>query len=157
MQRLLDIAQALSDLTRVRALVALRDGELCLCHLIGLLKLAPSTVSKHLDLLVRAGLVERRKEGRWAYFRLNEGTRPRGVGGRGSGRAAARQEARPPEARRRIAHSDRAGRGAPPVVRHALRWVFETLVDDPTIARDAKRLAALRCCDPKELAACYKS
>jgi ArsR family transcriptional regulator len=69
MQHLLDIAGALNDATRVRALLALRGGELCLCHLIGLLQLAPSTVSKHLGLLVRAGLVERRKHGRWAYFR----------------------------------------------------------------------------------------
>ena len=70
MRDLLDITKALGDETRVRALLALRDGELCLCHLISLFETAPSTVSKHLDLLVRAGLVERRKDGRWAYFRL---------------------------------------------------------------------------------------
>lgn len=70
MQPLLNIAAALDDPTRLRTLCALRGGELCLCHLIALLGLAPSTVSKHLDLLVRAGLVLRRKEGRWAYFRL---------------------------------------------------------------------------------------
>lgn len=70
MRFFLDISKALGDETRLRALLALRGGELCLCHLIGLLELAPSTVSKHLDLLTRAGLVERRKHGRWAYFRL---------------------------------------------------------------------------------------
>ena len=70
MREFLDLTKALSDGTRVRALVALRGGELCLCHLVGLLELAPSTVSKHLDLLVRAGLVARRKDGRWAYFQL---------------------------------------------------------------------------------------
>ncbi len=70
MNAFLDVARALSDPTRVRALLALRDGELCLCQIIELLGLAPSTVSKHLDLLFRAGLVERRKEGRWCYFRL---------------------------------------------------------------------------------------
>ncbi len=70
MQPFLDITKALSDETRVRALAALREGELCLCHIIGLLELAPSTVSKHMDLLVRAGLVDRRKAGRWAHFHL---------------------------------------------------------------------------------------
>lgn len=70
MQKFLHITKALGDQTRVRALAALRGGELCLCHLVGLLQLAPSTVSKHLDLLVRAGLVDRHKAGRWAYFRL---------------------------------------------------------------------------------------
>lgn len=70
MRPFLAITKALSDETRVRALLALRHGELCLCHIIGLLQLAPSTVSKHLDVLYQAGLVQRRKDGRWAYFRL---------------------------------------------------------------------------------------
>jgi len=66
----LAITKALADETRVRALLALRDGELCLCHVIELLQLSPSTVSKHLDVLCQAGLVERRKDGRWVHFRL---------------------------------------------------------------------------------------
>jgi ArsR family transcriptional regulator, arsenate/arsenite/antimonite-responsive transcriptional repressor len=66
----LAITKALSDEMRVRALLALRQGELCLCQIIELLDLAPATVSKHMDMLVRAGLVERRKDGRWCYFRL---------------------------------------------------------------------------------------
>ncbi len=70
MREFLSIAKALSDETRVRALLALRGGELCLCHIIQLLDLAPATLSKHMDLLVQAGLVERRKDGRWCYFRL---------------------------------------------------------------------------------------
>ncbi|HOJ74128.1 MAG TPA: metalloregulator ArsR/SmtB family transcription factor [Phycisphaerae bacterium] len=70
MREFLAITKALSDETRVRALLALRGGELCLCHLIQLLELAPATLSKHMDVLVQAGLIERRKEGRWCYFRL---------------------------------------------------------------------------------------
>lgn len=64
------ILQAIADPTRVRALLALRDGELCVCQLIALLRLAPSTVSKHLSILKGAGLVAARKEGRWIYYRL---------------------------------------------------------------------------------------
>ncbi len=70
MREFLEIAKALTDPARVRVLLALRGGELCLCHCISLLELAPSTVSKHLDILCRAGLVERRKDGRWRLFRL---------------------------------------------------------------------------------------
>jgi len=70
MQQFLAVTKALSDETRVRALLSLRQGELCLCQIIELLGLAPSTVSKHLDLLHQAGLVARRKQGRWHYFRL---------------------------------------------------------------------------------------
>ncbi|HOW74296.1 MAG TPA: metalloregulator ArsR/SmtB family transcription factor [Phycisphaerae bacterium] len=70
MRQFLTMARAIGDESRVRALLALRDGELCLCQIIELLQLAPSTVSKHMDVLYQSGLVERRKEGRWHYFRL---------------------------------------------------------------------------------------
>jgi ArsR family transcriptional regulator len=70
MRDFLAVTKALGDETRVRALMALRDRELCLCQIIDLLGLAPSTVSKHMTLLQQAGLVERRKEGRWHFYRL---------------------------------------------------------------------------------------
>jgi len=70
MRRTVTITKALADESRLRSLMALRGGELCLCQLIDLLELAPSTVSKHLTILHDAGLVERRKEGRWAYYRV---------------------------------------------------------------------------------------
>lgn len=66
----LSVTKALSDRTRLRALMALRDGELCLCQLVCLLLLAPSTLSKHMNILTEAGLVERQKRGRWQYFSL---------------------------------------------------------------------------------------
>ena len=67
------IAKALADGNRVRILMALRGGELCVCQLIALLGLAPSTVSRHVSILRRAGLVESRKEGRWIFCRLAGG------------------------------------------------------------------------------------
>jgi DNA-binding transcriptional ArsR family regulator len=67
---LVEIAKALSDSHRVRAFMALRNGELCLCQLIELFKLAPSTVSKHMSILKQAGLVESRKDSRWVYYRI---------------------------------------------------------------------------------------
>jgi len=73
MRELLTIAKALSSDTRVRALMLLRNGELCLCQIIDVLGLAPSTVSKHLSVLSDAGLVDWRKEGRWRYYRLAGG------------------------------------------------------------------------------------
>ena len=72
MRQVLAIATALGDANRLRVLLALRQGELCLCHLIGLLELAPSTVSKHLSQLKAAGLVETRREGKWIHYRLSE-------------------------------------------------------------------------------------
>jgi DNA-binding transcriptional ArsR family regulator len=63
------ISKALADGQRVRGILALSEGELCACQLIELLKLAPSTVSKHMSILRQARLVEVRKEGRWTYYR----------------------------------------------------------------------------------------
>jgi DNA-binding transcriptional ArsR family regulator len=67
------ITKALSDIQRVRILMMLRAGELCVCQIIAVLGLAPSTVSKHLSILSAAGLVASRRDGRWAYFRLPQG------------------------------------------------------------------------------------
>lgn len=79
MREFLAITKALGDKTRIRALLALRNGELCLCQMIEFLALSPATMSKHMDMLVQAGLVERRKEGRWCFFRLAGREAPEGV------------------------------------------------------------------------------
>jgi DNA-binding transcriptional ArsR family regulator len=79
MKQFVILAKALADTHRTRALMSLRDGELCVCRIVELLELAPSTVSKHLDILRRAGLVETRKEGRWIYYRLAGEDAPKAV------------------------------------------------------------------------------
>ena len=66
----LDIARALSDSSRLRALCALEGQDLCVCQIVELLELAPSTVSKHMSVLHQARLVESRKDGRWVFYRL---------------------------------------------------------------------------------------
>ena len=73
MREFLSITKALSDESRVRALMTVKNGELCLCQIIEVLDLSPSTVSKHMNLLQQAGLVERRKEGKWHFYRLANG------------------------------------------------------------------------------------
>ena len=70
MFEIMAVTKALADETRVRLLAALQDGELCVCQLIELIGLAPSTVSKHLSILRGARLIEGRKQGRWMYYRL---------------------------------------------------------------------------------------
>jgi ArsR family transcriptional regulator len=70
MKALLAITAALADANRVRAVAACLCGELCVCQIIELLGLAPSTVSKHLSILKQAGLLESRKAGRWMHYRV---------------------------------------------------------------------------------------
>ena len=70
MRTMVNITKALADESRLRVLMALGGGELCVCQIVAMLGLAPSTVSKHVYLLRQAGLVEARKDGRWVYYRL---------------------------------------------------------------------------------------
>jgi ArsR family transcriptional regulator len=76
MRHFMQITRALSDENRVRILSFLNHSELCLCQIIELLKLSPSTVSKHMSVLIQAGLVDIRKEGRWHYYRHPETPEP---------------------------------------------------------------------------------
>ncbi len=72
MHDFMTVTKALSDETRVRLLLALENREVCVCQLIELVGLAPSTVSKHMSVLRQARLGESRKEGRWIYYRHPE-------------------------------------------------------------------------------------
>jgi ArsR family transcriptional regulator len=46
------------------------DVEVCACKLADALELAPSTISHHMSVLVKAGLVSATKRGLWVYYRL---------------------------------------------------------------------------------------
>lgn len=96
MQSFLNITKALADENRLRMLLALQRGELCVCQITELLGLAVSTVSKHLSILFQAGLVNARKDGRWMYYSLP-----------GKGAPAAAREA-VAWVRRSLARSERA-------------------------------------------------
>jgi ArsR family transcriptional regulator, arsenate/arsenite/antimonite-responsive transcriptional repressor len=76
MRNLMAVMKALADENRVRALTAIGSRELCVCQIVELLGLAPSTVSKHMAILKQARLVDSRKEGRWMFYRLAEDETP---------------------------------------------------------------------------------
>ena len=77
MRRIVRITKAIADENRIRILGVLKDREWCVCQLIELLCLAPSTVSKHLSILKNARLIDSRKNGRWMYYRLAGQSAPR--------------------------------------------------------------------------------
>ncbi len=63
--------KALSDRNRLRVMFALmKSKELCACQIIELLQVTGATASRHLSVLVSAGLIESRKDGRWMYYRV---------------------------------------------------------------------------------------
>jgi len=67
---LVETAKGLAHLARLRILAMLPTGELCVCQMTAVLELAPSTVSQHLSVLARGGLVTERKEGKLVFYRL---------------------------------------------------------------------------------------
>ncbi len=69
----LDALEAAGEVTRLRLLALLNDAELTVTELMTILGQSQPRISRHLKLLVEAGLVDRHREGAWAFFRLSEG------------------------------------------------------------------------------------
>lgn len=69
---LAEVFQILSSPSRLRIVEALATRELCVCDLAEAVQVSPSAVSHHLRLLRRLRLVRYRKEGRMAYYRLDD-------------------------------------------------------------------------------------
>ncbi len=70
------ISKTLADESRIRILAMLELSELCVCQIVKILKLAPSTVSKHLSILSAAALIRGRKKGKWVYYGIAKGEKP---------------------------------------------------------------------------------
>ena len=63
-------AKAFADPTRIRILVALTQGELCVCELADAMEMAQPNLSTHLQVIRQAALVTTRKDGKWVYYGL---------------------------------------------------------------------------------------
>jgi ArsR family transcriptional regulator len=68
--------RAFADLTRLRILHLLQDGELCVSDVVEILRVPQAKASHHLNYLRLAGLVELRKQGLWCFYRLREAQSP---------------------------------------------------------------------------------
>ncbi len=64
--------KAAGEATRLRILALLAEAELTVSDLTDILRQSQPRLSRHLRLLAEAGLVERFREGSWAFFRLAE-------------------------------------------------------------------------------------
>jgi ArsR family transcriptional regulator len=63
-----DLFRAFADVTRLRLLNLLLEGELCVCDLCDVLDEIQPKVSRHLAYLRRAGLLRVRTRGKWKYY-----------------------------------------------------------------------------------------
>ena len=66
-----NIFKALSEDIRLRIIVILTDGELCVCDIMEVLSLPQSSVSRHMAKLKSSKLVIDRRDGKWVYYRLD--------------------------------------------------------------------------------------
>ncbi len=62
--------RALSHPTRLRILMLLKAGEMCVCEIMAVLNTTQPTTSHHLNILKNIGLVEERREGKWVFYSL---------------------------------------------------------------------------------------
>jgi len=67
-----NIFKALSDPTRLRIMLLLRQRELCVCELMFILKMEQSRVSHHMRVLRDGGIAETVRDGRWIIYRIPE-------------------------------------------------------------------------------------
>jgi ArsR family transcriptional regulator, arsenate/arsenite/antimonite-responsive transcriptional repressor len=68
MKDFLKVAKALSDPNRLKVLKMLQHKVMCVCEIQAALGIAQPTVSKHLKVLVEAGLVNSRRDGQWVNY-----------------------------------------------------------------------------------------
>jgi len=72
MDRLLQGLRAAAEDTRMRILALCGETELSVSELTQILSQSQPRVSRHLKLMVEAGLLERFREGTWAFYRTKE-------------------------------------------------------------------------------------
>ena len=66
------IFKALSDETRLRIMILLTHGELCVCDIEKILDTTQSKASRHLSYLKNSGLVNDRRNGVWIYYSIKD-------------------------------------------------------------------------------------
>lgn len=67
---LAELFSALGHTNRLKILVFLRDGERCQCELPDALQLEQSNISRHVKILVTAGIIHSRKDGTRTMLRI---------------------------------------------------------------------------------------
>ncbi len=67
---LVSFSKALADATRWRIVRLLAEQPLCVCELADILQMPQSSVSSHIQIVRKAGLLEGENCGKWIYYRV---------------------------------------------------------------------------------------
>ena len=70
MENLVTFSRALADPTRWRIVRLVLNEALCVCELADILQMPQSSVSSHVQVIRKAGLLESEKCEKWTYFRV---------------------------------------------------------------------------------------
>ena len=70
-RRIAEFFKALGDENRVKILRMLCKGERCACELLEELEISQPTLSHHMQILCRSGIVQGRKNGKWMHYSLD--------------------------------------------------------------------------------------
>ncbi len=77
MKKIATLFKSLEDETRLRIMGLLLDvDELCVCHIMEVLQLPQSTISRHLSNLKNAGWLKDRRAGTWIHYSLDRDLNP---------------------------------------------------------------------------------
>ncbi len=71
MENIVTFSRALADATRWRIVRLVMDQALCVCELADILEMPQSSVSSHVQVIRKAGLLESEKCEKWTYFRID--------------------------------------------------------------------------------------
>ena len=70
-QKYIPVLKALSDETRMQIVDMLTGGELCACNILEEFDITQPTLSYHMNVLTKSGLVCARRDGAWMHYSLN--------------------------------------------------------------------------------------
>ena len=72
MSNVVSFSRALADPTRWRIVRLVMDDALCVCELADILEMPQSSVSSHVQIIRKAGLLESEKCEKWTYFQIHD-------------------------------------------------------------------------------------
>lgn len=72
MREVLDLIKLFSDESRLRILLLLTKEELCVCQIMGVLTMSQPLASRNLSLLLKAGFLKDRREGKLMFYSIKK-------------------------------------------------------------------------------------
>jgi DNA-binding transcriptional ArsR family regulator len=73
-KQIANVLKVLGSTFRVKLLYTIGTGEACVCHLEAVMKKRQAYISQHLMVLRDAGILETRRDGKYIFYRIADGS-----------------------------------------------------------------------------------